>query len=514
MAEQSGQFLKKLRAFSSASLATKVLGYARDAMLVAVFGSGALTDAYYAAFRILNLFRRTVGEGAVNAGFIPELEKEKAISRGQGESFFSAAWTLVFFFSLTVALLGALFREELVELTSYGFMVRPEQFKLTAAVTAILMPHLVFVNASALFQAALNAAGKFFLPALAPAAFSLSIIAYLFLINGSGTQPWDHKIIGLAWTATISGLIQVMILLPMLKRAGYSLRLSHPFRNPAAVRALFLTLPAAAAMAQDQISFFVNTIYASFLEPGAITAIYNASRLIQFPVSLFAAAAAAVALPELSKHSALGKTEEFGGALDAAFKTTALIIMPASLGLMALALPVCRTLFEHGRFTYEQSCLTAGVLFNLAPGLAGFGANKLAASACYGRGDVKTPVRIVLFQTALNAVLCYPLMRTMGARGLALATALSSLTAAALFILALRKQAVLTPGGRSFYLKTLAASALMCAACVGTARALAGFHPALTVSLAVPGGIALYFAALKALGLEERKLITRGLFQS
>jgi putative peptidoglycan lipid II flippase len=507
-------FLEKLRAFSSATLATKLLGYARDAALVAVFGGGALTDAYYAAFRILNLFRRTVGEGAVNAGFIPTLEKEKALSREHGLRFFNATWTLVFFLSLALAILGALFRNELVSLTSHGFTARPEQFMLTAAVTAILMPHLIFVNVSALFQAALNAAGRFFLPALAPAAFSITIIGYLLFINRPGAAgiPENLKIMGLACAAMLSGLIQVLILLPMLKREGYTLSFLNPFKSSATARALLLAAPAAAAMAQDQIALFINTIYASFLPAGSITAIYNAARIIQFPISLFAAAAAAVTLPELSKHTALNRSEEFSSVLNNAFRTSALIIIPAALGLMALSLPICRTLFEHGRFTPEQSLVTAGVLFYLSLGLAGFGVNKLAASACYGAGDIKTPVKIVLFQTVLNAALCFPLMRSMGVRGLALATALSSMAGAVLFIRALTQRASFSPGGPVFYLKVLAASALMCAFCLGTARGLSGFHPALTVAAAVPGGIAVYFAALRVLGLEERRLITGGLF--
>jgi putative peptidoglycan lipid II flippase len=503
-------FLTDLRAQSSATLATKALGYARDALLVAVFGGGALTDAYYAAFRILNLFRRTVGEGAINAGFIPALEKEKAVSAERGRSFFSAAWTLLLLGSLALAAAGIVFREELVKLTSYGFTMRPEQFALTAAATAILMPHLVFVNASALFQAALNASGRFFLPALAPAAFSISVIAYLFFISGGGAEP--SRILWLAGAASFSGLIQTCLLAPMLKKEGYGFSFSSPFRNPAAARALLLSVPAAAAMAQDQISLFINTIYASFLEPGSITAIYNAARLIQFPVSLFAAGAAAVALPELSRHTANNRTEEFSSVLNGAFMTGALIIIPAALGLMALSLPVCRTLFEHGRFTPEQSRLTAGVLFYLAPGLAGFGVNKLAASACYGAGDTRTPVKIVLFQTALNAVLCFPLMRPMGASGLALSTALSSLAASALFLRTLRGKTGFSPGHAAFYLKTLSAAALMCAFCLGAARSLSGFHPAFTVLAAVPGGIALYFTALKVLGVEERRLITGGRF--
>jgi putative peptidoglycan lipid II flippase len=268
-----------------------------------------------------------------------------------------------------------------------------------------------------------------------------------------------------------------------------------------------LAAPAAAAMAQDQLAFFVNTIYASFLESGSITAIYNAARIIQFPISLFASAAAAVTLPELARHTARNSSAEFDSVLDGAFKTTALIIIPAAVGLMALSLPICRTLFEHGRFTQEQSRLTADILFYLSLGLAGFGVNKLAASACYGAGDPKTPVKIVVIQTALNAALCFPLMRAMGAKGLALATAISSLAAAALFIRALGKRAGFSPGSPGFYLKTLSAAAVMGAFCLGVERLMAAYHPALTVAAAVPGGILLYFGALRLLRLKERSLL-------
>ncbi|MBI4802251.1 MAG: murein biosynthesis integral membrane protein MurJ [Elusimicrobia bacterium] len=511
-AETSG--IPGLFRLSSATLATKVLGYARDALLVAVFGGGALTDAYYAAFRIPNLFRRTLGEGAVNAGFIPALEKEKAASGDNGRLFFSSAWTLIFFLSLALAALGITFRAELVKAISYGFTARPEQFALAGAVTALLMPHLVFVNASALFAAALNSAGEFFLPALAPAAFSLVIIGYLFVIRSPFARPLSPAVLlmGLAAAATASGLIQAAALIPSLKKAGYGLKFSNPFKTPAVWRTMLFTAPAAAVMAQDQISLFINTMYASFLEPGSITAIYNAARLIQFPVSLFAAAAAAISLPELARNSAANRLEDFGLALTASFKTTALIIIPATLGLMALSLPLSRALFEHGRFTYEGSVLTAGVLFYLALGLPGYGVNKLAAAACYGAGDMKTPVKIVLVQTALNAVLCFILMRSLGARGLALATALSSLAAAALFARALKARGVLSPGPAAFYCKALASAGVMAAFCLAAKYFLSGFHPVFTVALAVGGGIAVYFGGLKALGLQERKLITGGRF--
>jgi putative peptidoglycan lipid II flippase len=161
------------------------------------------------------------------------------------------------------------------------------------------MPHLLFVNAAALFTAALNSARKFFLPALAPAAFSLSVIALLAAFHYGLFSGLDArgKIILVAAAASASGLLQAAALLPLLRREGYGLSFTNPFRDLGAAPALMAAAPAALTLAQDQVSMLINTMYASFLEPGSITAIYNSARLVQFPVSLFAVGAATLSLP-------------------------------------------------------------------------------------------------------------------------------------------------------------------------------------------------------------------------
>jgi len=517
MSEKSNSFAKNVSGFALASLITKILGYARDSLLVACFGGGALTDAYYAAFRLVNIFRRTVGEGAINASFIPMLEKERAKSEENAKAFFSSVWTLIICASAILALSGILLRRPLVRFFTGGFAANPEQLALTALLTAILMPHLVFVNAAALLQAALNSARRFFAPALAPAVFSLSIIACLFLLRAGFTASLSpaYKITILAAVASASGLAQLAILAPMMLKEGYCLRLSAPGRALNGTQALAFALPAAAALAQDQLSMLINTVYASFLAPGSITAIYNAARIVQFPVSLFAASAAAVSLPELSRITA-GSGEKGGSSatLELAFKTTALILLPAAIGLVFLSLPISRALFEHGRFTYEQSAVTSRAILFLALGLPAFGINKVAVSAFYGAGKNMLPVKVVFFQLCANALLGFPLMRAMGLQGLMLATSVSSWGAAVFLLLRLEKATGFTAfGDTGVFFKIAAATAAMGLAVLAGKFSFEGFlGPIALTALCVAIGLAVYFLALKALGCEDRKLVTRGMF--
>ncbi|MDT8287494.1 MAG: lipid II flippase MurJ, partial [Elusimicrobiales bacterium] len=397
-----------------------------------------------------------------------------------------------------------LFRRELVLLTARGFAADPALLALTVLLTAVLLPHVVLVSASAMLQGALNTEKRFFLPQAAAASFSAAVLAYLGLAAsplGAGFTM-EQKMIGLAAAASASGLLQCAILLPAAARAGYLPRLSNPLADPAALRLLAMALPALLAAAQDQLSLLVNAFFASFMEAGSITAIHNASRLAQFPVSLFASASAAVALPSLSGGLLQRDPEGFRTTLDSALRLTAVIILPATAGLITLALPVTRALFEHGRFTPEMSALTAAVLACLSAGLAGYAFNKLAASVFYALGDLVTPLWVVALQVALNAALCLVLAPSMGAPGLTLATAISSLAAGAGFalLLARRVPGAFRPGLGAFLARILTASAAMGLACAAGARLTADLPPLASVALLVPAGVWLYFLILRAMG--------------
>lgn len=509
-----GSFTRGMAGLTAANLATKALGYIRDALLVAVFGGGALADAYYAAFRLVNVFRRTGGEGALNVVFIPKLEKEKVKGPEAAQEFFSSAWTVIFILSAALAAGGIIFREQFILMTAWGFRADPEKFALTALLAAILMPHLFFVNISALFTAALNSSRRFFLPALAPAAFSLSVIGILlaFRYGYFSGEDGRGRIILLAAAASASGLVQALLLLPQLLKAGYKLSFSNPFKGLSAAPALLAAAPAAMAMAQDQLSMLINTVYASFLPAGSITAIYNSARLAQFPVSLFAAAAATVSLPALAGSKAAGDMPGFRAHLKRAMAASWLIMLPAAAGIAVTALPVCRALFEHGRFSPEQSLITAQSLFWLSLGLPAYGFNKVAASSLYAMGRQAGPLKIITAQLALNAVLCMLLMGRMGAGGLMLATSISSWAAALAFALELKKSSGFSPlSDLPIFRPFLAASAAALAA-LFLKQALSSAGPLVITLTAVPSAIVVYFLSLRVLGVEERRLVTGGRF--
>jgi putative peptidoglycan lipid II flippase len=507
-------FTRGMAGLTAATLVTKVLGYARDALLVAVFGGGALADAYYAAFRLVNVFRRTAGEGALNAVFIPLLEREKLKPPPAARDFFSSAWTVIFLLSVLLAAAGIIFSRQLVLLAAWGFKGDPEQLTLTALLAAVLMPHLLFVNLSALFTAALNSARSFFLPALAPAAFSLAVIGTLLALNFGALPGLDGRgrIILVAAAAAASGLLQAGLLLPLLFKEGYALRFSNPLKGLSAAPALLAAAPAAVTLAQDQVSLLINTAFASFLEPGSITAIYNSARLVQFPVSLFAAAAAAVSLPALAGRSAAGDLPGFRRQLAGAMAASWLIMLPAAAGIAVTALPVCRALFEHGRFTPEQSLVTAQALFWLALGLPAYGFNKVAASSLYALGRQGAPLMIISCQLALNALLCYAFMGSMGAGGLMLATSLSSWAAALAFLAELRRRSGYSPLADLPLAGPLLSAAGAAGAAYWLTLVLAPAGPLAVTAAAVPAAVAVYFAGLRLFKVEERRLVTGGKF--
>ncbi|HNW44693.1 MAG TPA: murein biosynthesis integral membrane protein MurJ [Elusimicrobiales bacterium] len=514
MAENANlSFHRGFSGIAGAGLVTKLLGYLRDALLVAFFGGGTLADAYYAAFRLVNVFRRTVGEGALNAVFIPLLEKEKTRGPEAAKGFFSSAWTAIFCGSALLCAAGIIFSRQVVTLAALGFKDVPGQLALTALLAAALMPHLLFVNTAALFTAALNSARRFLLPALAPALFSVCVIAVLLAFHLGFFSGLDArgKIILVAAAASASGLLQALALLPALKKEGYGLKFSNPLKDLGAAPALLAAAPAALTLAQDQLALLINTAYASFLAPGSITAIYNSARLVQFPVSLFAASAATLSLPELSARSAAGDEQGFRARLQPALASSWLIMLPAAVGLAVTALPVCRALFEHGSFSPEQSLATARALFWLALGLPAYGINKVAASALYAMRRQKEPMFITSAQLALNALLCLPLMGPLGAGGLMLATSLSSWAAALAFLYALRRRAGFSPRSVPIFRPSVAA-AVSGAAALALRAALSPAGPLAVTAVAVPAAVVIYFLLLKALKVEERALITGGRF--
>ncbi len=490
--------------FTGATLISRILGYVRDSLVANYFGAGAAADAFYAAFRISNLFRRLLGEGALSASFIPVFaqycEKE---GEAKTKEFFQVMWTTLASLLLVITVLGIVFAPQITTFIAMGFERTPERFQLTVDLTRAMFPFLLFISLAALVTGVLNAFRIFFLPAVAPASLSLAEIGYLLML-APALAP-DHQILGLALSVVVGGAIQLFAQIPALWKKGFRLVPKWDWSHPGMRRVTGLMLPATLGLSVDQLNAFVDTICASYLAQGSVTALYYSNRVMQLPLALFGIALSQVSLPTLAAHVAKGELEEVKDTLNFALRLTLFMIVPATVGLIVLGEPIVRMLFQHGEFTAEATTLTNHALLFFSLGLLAYASVKILASAFYAFQNTRTPVRVAAGCVFLNIALSLVLMRPMGVGGLALATALSSWANAVMLFLLLRKKLGLLGGRRvgMTLVKALLASAMMAAVCLALMQALQHFPHILRVLVAMIGGALAYLAAARALRMEE-----------
>jgi putative peptidoglycan lipid II flippase len=501
------QLARSAGIFTGATMLSRILGYIRDSMVANFFGAGAAADAFYAAFRISNLFRRLLGEGALSASFIPVFS-EYAEKHGKEETqrFFNIMFTMLLCVLLVITLLGMLFAPQVTRLIAMGFERTPERFALTVSLTRYMFPFLLFISMAALITGVLNSFHSFFLPAVAPASLSIAEIGYILCV-APFLSP-TNQIIGLAISVTIGGFAQFFVHVPALWEKGYHLALEWNPKHPGVHRVGKLMLPATLGLSVDQLNAFVDTICASFLVEGSITALYYSNRVMQLPLALFGIALSQVALPSMSASVARGSTPEVKETLNFALRLTLFMILPATTGLLVLGHPIVAVLFQHGKFTSEATTLTAWALDFFSIGLFAYAAVKILASAFYAYQNTRVPVIIAGVCVALNVILNIVFIKftPMGVGGLALATAIASwVNALALFTLLRKKIGLL--GGRRIFVTT-AKSALGCMAMALFCRF--AMHQSellrpLTVrlSVAIAGGSGVYLLFAKLLRMEE-----------
>jgi putative peptidoglycan lipid II flippase len=460
--EQRHHFTSRVGSFASATTVSRILGYVRDALVAYFFGGGGVTDAFYAAFRIPNLLRRFFGEGSFTAAFVPiftetiETKDEQEVRR-----FFNSIFSGLFVL-LTLLVVGGIFAAPLVtKLAAWGFSREPEKLNLTIQLVRLTFPFLLFVSLAALATSALNARGRFFIPALAPAGLSIAEIAFMLFLASRFRQP----IYGLAISAAVGGLLHWAIQLPSLSREGLPLRFTRPAYTDT-TRILKLMAPTVIGLSADQINSYVDTLCGSFLATGSVTALYNSNRVMQLPLALFGVAVASVALPALSRSMAKENMQEYKNTLTFSLRSANFLIIPATVGLIVIGHPIVQLLFQHGHFTPHDTDLTYMGLVGFTLGLPAYSGTKILASAFFAFKDTFTPMRAALWAMVVNVGLDITLMWKFGVGGLSFATSASAwMNMMVLFFLLRNKVGII--GGKDVVIsgaKITGASCLMSAA--------------------------------------------------
>jgi putative peptidoglycan lipid II flippase len=406
-----------------ATLASRVLGFVRDMVVARTFGAGPVTDAFFVAFRIPNLLRRLLAEGALSTAVIPvfteTLTREGPDAFGRLARAVTGAAIVVL---CAVAALGMLAAPLVVAVMAPGWRADTQLFELAVALTRALFPYLVLVGLAALAMGALNAHHRFFTAALGPAVLNLAMIAAVVGLASRLTTP----IMALAVGVLVGGLGQLVVQLPELRRLGVPLRPSWQPRHPAVARIAHRLWPAVFALAAVQVTVVVNTLLASLLPTGTVSYLYYADRVMEFPLGVFGIALATAALPSMSAQAARRDLAAVRATLEFALRLSAFVAVPATVGLVLLGAPIVQVLFQRGEFSAADGVLTAHALAGYAVGLPAFSATRIAAQTFYALGDTRTPVLVGFVTVGVNVVLALLLMFPLRHTGLALASSLSS----------------------------------------------------------------------------------------
>jgi len=409
---------------SLATAASRILGFVRDLLIARLFGTGVQAQAFVVAFRLPNLLRDLVAEGAVTSAFVPVFSSYRSTKSPQ--EFWNLAHALVVRLTLVVAVLGGLgvvMAPWLVQVIAPGFTSDHDKFVLTVRLTRLLFPFITLVGLWAFFMGLLNSLRHFAMPALGPAVLNLAMIGGCVWLAPRVEPP----VLGLAWGVMLGGFVQCAMQVPVAVSLGFRWRVV--WRHDGSREVMRLLVPRLIGSAVHQASVFFNTILASLAViagEGAVAALYFANRLVQLPLALFGVASAQASLPALSEQAAAQDLARFRSTLLAVLRMVAFVTIPAACGLAALALPIVQVCFERGAFDRSSTVMTAQVLGLFAIGLLAYAASKVLTGAFYALKDTRTPVRLAIEALVVNvvlAVLCLPPLRV---GGLALATALAS----------------------------------------------------------------------------------------
>jgi putative peptidoglycan lipid II flippase len=488
---------------AAATLVSRVLGFARDMVVARAFGAGPVTDAFFVAFRIPNLLRRLLAEGALSTAIIPVFTE--SLHRGGRTEFVRVVRAVAGVATVVLCVvsgLGMLIAPWIVRVMAPGWSADPELMGLAGSLTRFMFPYLLLVGLAALAMGALNAQHRFFTAALGPAVLNVAMIVSVLVLAGRMSPP----ILSLAVGVLVGGAGQLLVQLPELARLGVPLSPSAEWSHPAVRTIAGRLWPAVFALAAVQVTVLVNTLLASLLPQGSVSYLYYADRVMEFPLGVFGIALATAVLPGMVAQAARRELRALTETLGFALRLSAFVAVPAAVGLLALGYPIVRLLFQRGEFGAGDAIATTQALAGYAVGLPAFSATRIAAQTFYALGDTRTPVWVGFASVVANVALAVVLMWPLKHAGLALASSLSAYINLLLLYWLLRRR--LGPLGGRETLQSLVRTAIASAAvwlwCIVIAsRLVAGWEGAAWTVGALVAGAAVYTAVAAALRAPE-----------
>jgi len=403
------------------TLLSRIFGFLRDILIASAIGTGPAADAFFAAFRFPNLFRRLFAEGAFNTAFVPLYSGRLATAGPEAARLFAGqilSVLLVTLFVLTIGIEAAM--PWLMAVLAPGFLADPVKYDLAVKLTQICFPYLVFISAAAALSGILNSHKRFAVAAASPTL--LNIVLILFLLFGVPYFPGAAH--ALSWGVMAAGALQFATLAWACAREGALPRLPLPRLTPDVRRLFQLGVPGLISGGITQINIVIGTVIAS-LEAGAVAYLYYADRVYQLPLGMIGIALGVVLLPELSRRLSRGDPSGANWTQNRAIEIGAWLTLPAAVALIVVPIPVVDTLFARGAFTAEDTRKTALALSVFAAGLPAFVLLRVFQAGFFAREDTWTPMVFSLWAIGANIVIGVGLFPLIGALSVAVGTSVA-----------------------------------------------------------------------------------------
>nr|WP_240969501.1 murein biosynthesis integral membrane protein MurJ [Sneathiella limimaris] len=418
------------------TMASRILGFIRDILIATVLGAGPVSDAFFVAFRIPNMFRRLVAEGAFSAAFIPLFSKELELNSKEDALQFAAhALGFLTGFLFLFSALFMIFMPFLMQYLAPGFEITGDRFALAVDYTRITFPYLTAMAVVALLGGVLNAFYKFAAMSAAPILLNIILISALvfLLLNTS----YEAGLI-LSFGVAAAGIAQVIFLIIACKKEQVLPPLIWPRFTKKIKRLFQLMLPGLLGAGVLQINILVGTIIASLLATGSISYLYYADRVYQLPLGVIGIAVGTALLPMLSRQLRAGDDVPANDTMNRAVELSLLFTLPAAGALMTIDYPIISVLFEHGEFGSYASQTTSEALFAFSTGLPAYVLTKVYAPGFFAREDTTTPVVIGVIAMAINIALSLLLIDSLAHMGIAYATSIAAWVNAITLLILLR----------------------------------------------------------------------------
>jgi putative peptidoglycan lipid II flippase len=514
--DRGGRLARSTAFFSAATGLSRVLGLAREIVAASYFGVSAAMSAFTIAFQVPNLVRALFADAALQGAFVPVFTE--LIEKGKRREAFHIASSLFFLILLvlaTVTALFVLFAEPIMSLITPGFDDDPAVRDLTVGLAQLMFPIVLLLALSGLIVGMLNSFEHFSVPALAPVAWNVAIIAALVAL----TPMFDgqDRVYAYAIGVLVGTVVQFLLPIPWLRGRGGRFSIALDWRNEHVRRVLWLMLPVTLALGMINLSLLINSLVGTLVSEQAPAAIDKAFRIYQLPQGLFSISIATVLFPTLSKLAARGMHDDLRATMANGMRQIFLLLIPSAVLMAVLAEPITRLVYERGEFDAEATELVATAMVWWSISLPFQGVSLLFSRTFFGLQQPWATTILAVVNMVVNAAVAFALYEPLGIAGIVIGTVAGTLVMTVAQGWILRRQFGGIEGGRtvSAVLRMLLAAAVLAGVSYGVWSGIDGFlgtsliAQVVSVGAAIVTGLGAYALAVGVLRVAEARQVAR-----